>query len=1475
MALTIQKINLGDNFRTWRERFNVLVGYMNSSLQDFNNLSDVLDTAEARDNIDVYSRQEATNKFLDTAENLKEIHDNGEPAREAARVNIDVWSRTQADARFFEESKLFSEISGGANAAKRRTAANNLDMYLKEDLYTRAQSDDRFFQNDAGSISQATHNSIIDDYKRNGSYHYSNQDMISPQALGRDADSKYGTLVQMATNGSYDTQFIVPRQAVTTDQLTGASITESAFWVRSKGKPWTRMMSMQQGLHTFYEKNQYLKEIKDKGATAQATARGNLDIYSKSESDARYLNEASNLSDLPSKSASRQNLHVWSRDEVWTRSQSDNRFMECQAGKNVDLSTVFTDGYKNGVYWLSNANGSAHWGDGAYNYGAVMAMSNGLAHAMFYIPHAETVVDGLDGSSEGTAAMYIRSGYDGSDTYNDRVITHKFGDKLYFVKSNLFGELSGTPRNADRRVATDNLDVYQKGDVYNKGESDGRYYHKNVTYTRTEMDNRYLNEASNLSDLVNKATARTNLDVYSKSEATDKFLDASSNLSELTNIAAARTKLDVYKKADVYTKTESNTRHYSKGEADGRYYNKNVTYTRTEMDGRYLNEANNLSDLVNKATARSNLDVWSKGEANNRFTEHNSTHHAGSNVQYGANNNAPVILSNVDVIRFQHKHTNNFIRVNYGTPVSGYKNPTQFIWNAGDGNTFASMEFGSLIAHGTGRVTGNMRIDGTSCTVGGVEVATRNWANSQYYTKSQGDARYFRRDNVNNLFGEVATTLTVAQRNKMLANLGVYTKAEIDSNFQTGATNYMSKGANLSDLENVAQARGHLGLGNAAIRNMSTSGLTDADVFYGVQNTVARHDHRHYSTQIKDTRSVNDTPDSLTDKTVRWDFKTNSVIGAGSDDNYSALMQVNPWNNYAGGHIPHRLAFVNNGMIRHQYATGANTWSNWKTLAYTDSKVADSFKLEGKNLAYVLNWNNVTNKPSIAPANHNHNTTYLGLHATADNAQKLDNIDSSQFLRSDVDAVFAADKKLMFGNTTEGSYIRHNGNVSENFGGFSGNDWMHIHKTDGNGTAPDSGIVFSWNSVNSGTNYNGWSLAMKGNDVKVNGTLEVGGHRVLTTNYGKSTDSDRLDNLNSSQFLRSDVTTTFSGPLLHFNTNSNIRFAGGRNGIEFDHDTDGASIKFLSAGNGDANTRLEFNIRDDNTEFFRFTKTRSDVTSALFEVRPDHTRTFVPMYLNSHLFEMKSTGEATVGIHAATNKNAQIALTEDEKSHGFTIRYRGANDNATHFNVINQKVELNTASINRADGVWTFAQRPTHAGLKLAVESVAGKVASAQNADKVGGISLNSLFRKDTDNTISANKYIHITPNGGIKRTNGTGAKNVLYVRDYVELNAGDSTKDVLLGWMDTRVIRLGKDLTHGDGAKTIVRASDAALFDRGVDVELKYARRNGESGQNFAAKDVTATKVTTTAEVKAKKVVIDTTIEIRKNSDGSIGFFL
>ena len=117
------------------------------------------------------------------------------------------------------------------------------------------------------------------------------------------------------------------------------------------------------------------------------------------------------------------------------------------------------------------------------------------------------------------------------DQFYDKVYT----DEIFSKKSANLSDLVNTA------TARANLDVYGKSETYNKTETDSQ-----------EVLN--LKKANNLSDLTNKATSRTNLEVYSKSETDEIFLldlKKASNLSDLESAATARSNLDVPQKCEL------------------------------------------------------------------------------------------------------------------------------------------------------------------------------------------------------------------------------------------------------------------------------------------------------------------------------------------------------------------------------------------------------------------------------------------------------------------------------------------------------------------------------------------------------------------------------------------------------------------------------------------------------------------------------------------------------------------------------------------------------------------------------------------------------------------------------------------------------------------------------------------------------------------------------------------------------------
>ena len=93
----------------------------------------------------------------------------------------------------------------------------------------------------------------------------------------------------------------------------------------------------------------------------------------------------------------------------------------------------------------------------------------------------------------------------------------------------------------------------------------------------------------------------------------------------------------------------------------------------------------------------------------------------------------------------------------------------------------------------------------------------------------------------------------------------------------------------------------------------------------------------------------------------------------------------------------------------------------------------------------------------------------------------------------------------------------------------------------------------------------------------------------------------------------------------------NINFNQDQQGITWARNTDGASIKFYNTGDGDTNSRLEFEVNDNANEFFRWTHTNGGTNYEDMRLTPG----------NSNNSLLRITGNLQVGS-AAVNQNIRI-----------------------------------------------------------------------------------------------------------------------------------------------------------------------------------------------------------------------------------------
>ncbi|QPB08537.1 hypothetical protein [Vibrio phage Va2] len=362
----------------------------------------------------------------------------------------------------------------------------------------------------------------------------------------------------------------------------------------------------------------------------------------------------------------------------------------------------------------------------------------------------------------------------------------------------------------------------------------------------------------------------------------------------------------------------------------------------------------------------------------------------------------------------------------------------------------------------------------------------------------------------------------------------------------------------------------------------------------------------------------------------------------------------------------------------------------------------------------------------------------------------------------------------------------------------------------------------------------------------------------------KAVDSDKLDGLNSTQFLRSDVDDTFTASSLEFSS-GDLKFLGSGNGVGWNSNGGSSAIRFESSPT--ASDLLDFRITNTGGELFRWTGVTSgaDVTWAtlrddLFSLPSQDLKVVRTGAKSNHL--ISSTSENVVTLDSGVNTDSTLYITEYNGLHGTFIKYQGSDSNVSKFGVRSEGADFVAFEIARSSTPYVnFLKVPKVNGTLLA--RVTDKVA---DSDKLDGIQGSQFLRRDASGTVTEGTYYNLEIYSGLKRSdpNSTGAANVLLVRDYVELNAGRSDKDVLLGWADTGNIRVCVDLVGRDGSTKIADAN-GKTYDEGVALTTKYARRNGEADQDFQGKVVTA----------KEKVVVGTDIEIRKNADGSLGFYL
>lgn len=382
---------------------------------------------------------------------------------------------------------------------------------------------------------------------------------------------------------------------------------------------------------------------------------------------------------------------------------------------------------------------------------------------------------------------------------------------------------------------------------------------------------------------------------------------------------------------------------------------------------------------------------------------------------------------------------------------------------------------------------------------------------------------------------------------------------------------------------------------------------------------------------------------------------------------------------------------------------------------------------------------------------------------TASEAKNLDGLNVTQFLRSDKNTDLTG--SLIFTDNSTGLKwnndieITNNNNTLDFQIGASG--IVKFSYTDGHSSYDL--LEFVTDNTTDALQFRNNTVWHAGNHGAGSGLDADKLDGLDSTDYlrvnAKAVDSDKLDGLDKSAFLER------SGGVM----DGDVEFTGNTNGIVWERNTDGASIKFYSQSDNDSDARLEFQTKDNQHEYFLWThKLSGSATSdELMRLSPADSTNGLTFRnntvwhsgndgpgsnLNADLLDGKQgsyyldwtnvankpdptitvIGDVTGSITLTGLTGGILSTVVQKDSHRHTIS-----------TIDNLQPELNTklpASQYTAQDVFAKVKSLDGAGSNLNADLLDGKHASdflgvnqtasfAQNADKVDGLDANDLMR--------------------------------------------------------------------------------------------------------------------------------------------------
>ena len=560
---------------------------------------------------------------VDNKANKDEVYTKGETdSKIDEKINaIDLSGYAKKDASNIEKDKYTKKLSEGANLTT-PTGSLVTDTIVKEGL-------DKKLNNDLSNLDDAGKETLR-----------TNLDVYKKSEVDSKLDSKAN---KDASNIEVD--------KFTTKLNDGSNI----------GTPTTKLVTdknVKDYLDTNYTNNTLLttkldakanKDLSNLSDTDKSTARTNLDVYSKGESDSTFLKkDASNITTEAERKTISGNLSTGADLTTPKGVLVTDSIVKEGLDKKVDKSTLES--------YLKLDGSNVDTDEKRKALAGKLSENSSLTDPKGILVTDTKVKEGLEGKLDKdltnldtsklneklakgnitSTDITVTGGNNSTFTNVTLELSKDLKDKINSVDNKL--DKTGSNLNENEKatllqnlglnnVATsDNLANKANKDLSNVEKSsiidkagDGNLDNLNgglVTdrVVKSALDKKLNNDLSNLDD-AGKETLRTNLDVYKKSEV-DSKLDSKAN-KDASNIEVDKFTTKLNDGSNIGTPTtklvtDKNVKDY----LDTNYTNN--TLLTTKLDAKANKDLSNLSD-TDKSTARTNLDVYSKGESDSTF----------------------------------------------------------------------------------------------------------------------------------------------------------------------------------------------------------------------------------------------------------------------------------------------------------------------------------------------------------------------------------------------------------------------------------------------------------------------------------------------------------------------------------------------------------------------------------------------------------------------------------------------------------------------------------------------------------------------------------------------------------------------------------------------------------------------------------------------------------------------------------------